>query len=112
MGDAHASQGDSEFDGTAIETSINAKLKLTLHKKGKLPKKVQGLDFPLLENANEYIVHGYAIKVRYSLPVLLPVAGVCRGCTMVLSWFSVQELSMHALLLFATGLAAAVLPNN
>eukprot|EP00877_Chromochloris_zofingiensis_P000674 jgi/Chrzof1/10607/Cz05g05010.t1 len=62
MGDAHASQGDSEFDGTAIETSINAKLKLTLHKKGKLPKKVQGLDFPLLENANEYIVHGYAIK--------------------------------------------------
>jgi hypothetical protein len=33
--------GDSEFDGTGIETSITGKFKITLHKKSKLPKIVQ-----------------------------------------------------------------------
>ena len=32
---------------------------MTLHKKGSLPKKVSKLTFPLLENANEFIVHGF-----------------------------------------------------
>lgn len=41
LGDAHAAQGDSELDGTAVETSINARLKITLHKKASLPKLVQ-----------------------------------------------------------------------
>lgn len=30
-------QGDSELDGTGIETSINGRFKLTLHKKADLP---------------------------------------------------------------------------
>ena len=38
LGDCHTSQGDSEFDGTAIETSITARLRLTLHKQGSMPK--------------------------------------------------------------------------
>jgi acetamidase/formamidase len=38
MGDAHIAQGDSEFDGTGIETSITGRFKITLHKKGQLPK--------------------------------------------------------------------------
>jgi acetamidase/formamidase len=38
MGDAHTAQGDSELDGTGVETSINGKFKLTLHKAGALPK--------------------------------------------------------------------------
>jgi acetamidase/formamidase len=38
MGDAHIAQGDSEFDGTGIETSITGRFKITLHKKGRLPK--------------------------------------------------------------------------
>ncbi|BDA46692.1 probable formamidase C869.04 [Coccomyxa sp. Obi] len=59
LGDTHTSQGDSEFDGTAIETSTTATLKLTLHKKGSLPQTVSKLNFPLLENANEYVVHGF-----------------------------------------------------
>ena len=50
---------DAEFDGTAIETSLTATLKVTLHKKGKLPLKVSKINFPLLENANEYVVHGF-----------------------------------------------------
>lgn len=45
MGDAHAAQGDSELDGTAIETSITGRVKITLHKKAKLPKIVQ-VGFP------------------------------------------------------------------
>lgn len=41
MGDAHLAQGDSELDGTGIETSINGRFKLTLHKVDDLPVIVQ-----------------------------------------------------------------------
>lgn len=34
-------QGDSELDGTGVETSVNGKFKLTLHKADALPKIVQ-----------------------------------------------------------------------
>ena len=61
----------AEFDGTAIETSLTATLKITLHKKGSLPRKVSKLTFPLLENANEYIVHGFNYGVS---PSSLPSA--------------------------------------
>lgn len=60
LGDTHAAQGDSELAGTAMETSLTAKLKLTLHKADSLPKKVATLDFPLLETSTEYVVHGFA----------------------------------------------------
>lgn len=53
MGDAHGYQGDGESCGTGVEASVNAKIKVTVHKKGALPKKVQGLNYPLLEN-DEY----------------------------------------------------------
>ena len=58
MGDAHTAQGDSEFDGTGIETHINGKFKLTLHKAGSasIPKKLKNLSFPLIENAENYII--------------------------------------------------------
>ncbi len=49
--------------GTAIETNVNGKFKITLHKNASLEPKLQGLDFPLLENANEYVVHGFTLKV-------------------------------------------------
>lgn len=65
MGDAHTAQGNSEFDGTGIETSINGDLRLTLHKADSLPKQLQGLSFPLLENDNEYVVHGLTYPVRH-----------------------------------------------
>jgi acetamidase/formamidase len=63
MGDCHAAQGDSEFDGTAIETSMTAKIKVTVIKKGKEPKFLKDLDFPLIENANEWVVTGLTYKV-------------------------------------------------
>ena len=59
--DTHAAQGDSELAGTAMETSMTTKLRITLHKKSEeLPKKVATLDFPLLETADKFIVHGFA----------------------------------------------------
>ncbi len=82
LGDAHTSQGDSEFDGTAIETSLTATLKITLHKKGSLPKFVSKLNFPLLENANEYVVHGFTYNVSALIfPVFLLSPLSCMVCS-------------------------------
>jgi hypothetical protein len=47
---------------SGIETSVNGKFKITLHKKANLPAFVKGLDFPLVENAGEWVVLGYAYK--------------------------------------------------
>ena len=60
--------------GTAIETNINGKFKFTVHKNATLPPKLQDLNFPLLENANEYVVHGYTVNVRPANLLLLPHA--------------------------------------
>jgi len=61
MGDAHMAQGDSELDGTGIETSINGKFKITLHKKSEgLPLIVQDLDFPLISTDTAYVIQSYA----------------------------------------------------
>jgi acetamidase/formamidase len=60
VGDTHAAQGDSELAGTAMETSMTTKLRITLHKAGSLPKKVEYMDFPLLETSTQFVVHGFA----------------------------------------------------
>ena len=60
MGDAHAAQGDGELDGTAIETSITGKFKITVHKKASFSLPWQPiLDFPLGETADTWIIHGF-----------------------------------------------------
>ena len=58
MGDAHAAQGDSELDGTGIETSITGKFKLTVIKQADFTAAQGVLDFPLGETETEWIVHG------------------------------------------------------
>ena len=63
MTDSHA--------GTAIETNINGQFKFTLHKKASMPAMLTDLNFPLLENANEFVVHGYTVTVSYTLPLLV-----------------------------------------
>jgi len=60
VGDTHAAQGDAELAGTAMETSMTTKLRITLHKQSELPVKVQNLNFPLLETSDQYVVHGFA----------------------------------------------------
>lgn len=47
VGDAHASQGDSELCGTAIECSRTGTFELVLHKKAQL-------SYPMLETKNEW----------------------------------------------------------
>eukprot|EP00798_Chlamydomonas_sp_ICE-L_P011204 gene11204-18822_t len=73
MGDCHMAQGDAELSGTGIETSLNGKFKITLHKAGTGPKKIHNLSFPLIENAENYIVQGLAYDNNYlSHPDLQP----------------------------------------
>jgi acetamidase/formamidase len=60
-GDPHASQGDSELCGTAIECSLTGTFQLLLHKKATLKgSPLQGLDYPLLETQTEYVFHGFS----------------------------------------------------
>lgn len=60
-GDPHAAQGDSELAGTAIETSMTGVIQVVLHKAADLEGTiVEGLDFPLLETDDEWVVHGFS----------------------------------------------------
>ncbi|MBF8179542.1 acetamidase/formamidase family protein [Herminiimonas contaminans] len=61
VGDPHASQGDAELCGTAIECSLTGLFQFILHKKADLPgTKLYGLDYPLLETESELVVHGFS----------------------------------------------------
>ena len=64
MGDSHGAQGDSELDGTGIEMHVNGQFRITLIRAGSgsatVPASVLStLNFPLIENANEFVVHSY-----------------------------------------------------
>jgi acetamidase/formamidase len=59
MGDAHAAQGDSELNGTGVETSLTGKFKLTVIKAADFTPAQAELDFPLGETETEWIVHGF-----------------------------------------------------
>lgn len=58
MGDAHAAQGDSELDGTGVETSVTGTFKISVIKAADLTEAQKVQDFPLGETESHYIVHG------------------------------------------------------
>jgi len=60
IGDSHASQGDSELCGTAIECSLTGTFQLVLHKKNALISSLAELNYPLLETQDEWVVHGFS----------------------------------------------------
>lgn len=61
VGDPHASQGDSELCGTAIECSLTGTFQLILHKKATLNGTIlAGLAYPLLETQDEWVLHGFS----------------------------------------------------
>ncbi|KRH78578.1 acetamidase [Ferrovum sp. JA12] len=61
VGDPHASQGDAELCGTAIECSLTGTFQFILHKKESITNPhLVGLDYPLLETSNEWLVHGFS----------------------------------------------------
>jgi acetamidase/formamidase len=60
-GDPHASQGDSELCGTAIECSLTGTFQIILHKRPTLAgTSLAALDYPLLETQDEWLVHGFS----------------------------------------------------
>lgn len=61
VGDPHASQGDSELCGTAIECSLNGTFQFILHKKKDLGgTPLEQLNYPMLETQDEWLVHGFS----------------------------------------------------
>lgn len=61
VGDPHASQGDSELCGTAIECSLTGEFQLFLHRRQDLAgTKLRDINYPLIETANEWVVHGFS----------------------------------------------------
>jgi acetamidase/formamidase len=61
IGDSHASQGDSELCGTAIECSLTGTFQLVLHKQQTLAgTALADLQYPLLETQEEWVVHGFS----------------------------------------------------
>jgi len=60
-GDSHASQGDSELCGTAIECSLTGTFQLVLRKKATLAgSALEGLAYPLLETQDDWVLHGFS----------------------------------------------------
>jgi acetamidase/formamidase/AraC-like DNA-binding protein len=61
IGDPHASQGDSELCGTAIECSLTGVFQIVLHKKGDLgDKTIADLSYPLIETPTEWVLLGFS----------------------------------------------------
>ena len=61
VGDPHASQGDSELCGTAIECSLTGTFQFILHKQAELKgTPLEKLNYPLLETQTEFVVHGFS----------------------------------------------------
>lgn len=61
VGDPHASQGDAELCGTAIECSLTGTFQLVLHKKAALEgTSLADLRYPLLETQDEWVLHGFS----------------------------------------------------
>lgn len=60
LGDPHASQGDSELCGTAIECSMNALIQVVLHPASELRDHLRDLDYPLIETESEWVIMGFS----------------------------------------------------
>ena len=61
VGDPHASQGDSELCGTAIECSLTGVFQLILHKAQDLhDQPFADIDYPLVETPDEWVLHGFS----------------------------------------------------
>lgn len=104
MGDCHGAQGDGESSGTGIETSLNGKFRVTLHKRNSLPKFLQPVNYPLLENENEYVIHGYAYadwireigNPQVNVSKTYPYGGVDFNRAMSVIYNETREFVMNA----------------
>lgn len=61
VGDPHATQGDGELGGTAIECSMTGTFQLILHKRADLAGRVfADLTYPLIETATDWVLTGFS----------------------------------------------------
>lgn len=61
VGDPHATQGDGELSGTAIECSMTGTFQVILHKKAELAgKPFADLSYPLIETATDWVLTGFS----------------------------------------------------
>src|SRR5882724_4681549 len=61
VGDPHASQGDSELCGTAIECSLTGTFQVILHKAAGLSgTPLEAVDFPMIESHDEWVLQGFS----------------------------------------------------
>jgi acetamidase/formamidase/AraC-like DNA-binding protein len=61
IGDPHASQGDSEICGTAIECSLTGVFQVILHKRSELEgRPFADLTYPLIETPDEWVLLGFS----------------------------------------------------
>ncbi len=61
VGDPHATQGDGELGGTAIECSMTGTFQVILHKKAQLAgKPFADLSYPLIETATDWVLTGFS----------------------------------------------------
>lgn len=60
LGDPHASQGDSELCGTAIECSMTGLIQVIHHPAGKMRDHLRDLDYPLIETDEEWVIVGFS----------------------------------------------------
>ncbi|GGC15636.1 transcriptional regulator [Novosphingobium endophyticum] len=61
VGDPHASQGDGETCGTAIECSLTGRFELILHKRSQLAgTPLTDVNYPLIETNDEWVIPGFS----------------------------------------------------
>ena len=60
LGDPHASQGDSELCGTAIECSMTAVIQVILHPAKSSRAYIRDLDYPMIETRDEWVILGFS----------------------------------------------------
>ncbi|MCQ8781590.1 acetamidase/formamidase family protein [Mangrovibrevibacter kandeliae] len=61
IGDPHATQGDGEVAGTAIECSMTGRLAIRLHKKAQLPgRPIADLTYPIIETPTDWVLTGFS----------------------------------------------------
>ncbi|MFT3964550.1 MAG: acetamidase/formamidase family protein [Sphingobium sp.] len=60
LGDPHASQGDSELCGTAIECSMTALIQVVHHRAATVMDQLRDLDYPLIETESEWVIMGFS----------------------------------------------------
>jgi acetamidase/formamidase len=61
VGDPHASQGDSELCGTAIECSLTGHFQLILHRRQDLAgTALEDVNYPLIETSDAWVVQGFS----------------------------------------------------